>query len=144
MATALSALTKLEVVHIGFESPASRPDPTNRPPSSFTRVVLPSLTRLWFHGASEYFEDLVTRIDTPAIISIHTRFFNQLDFDIPHFLQFISRTKIPGFFEEAKLDFDGKNAYIHVGHRDPREGRNLRLFCLSRYRVMRWIGKLHV
>ena len=30
LATALSALTKLKFVYIGFESPASRPDPTNR------------------------------------------------------------------------------------------------------------------
>ncbi|KAH9960070.1 hypothetical protein BGW80DRAFT_1564415 [Lactifluus volemus] len=127
MATALSALTKLEFFLIEFESPASRPDPTNRPPTSLTRVVLPALTRLTFHGASEYFEDLVARIDTPAILSIRTEFFNQLDFDIPHFLQFISRTQIPGSFEEAKLDFDGKNAYIHVGHRDPPGGKEFEI-----------------
>jgi hypothetical protein len=48
-----------------------------------------------FHGASKYFEDFVARIDTPATISISTVFFNQLDFDIPHFLQFICRTQIP-------------------------------------------------
>ena len=83
MATALSALTKLKFVQIEFDSPASRPDPTNRPPFSFTRVVLPALTHLWFRGASEYFEDLVARIDTPAIIHVGTSFFNQLDFDIP-------------------------------------------------------------
>jgi hypothetical protein len=122
MATALSALTKLKVVRIGFESPASRPDPGNRFPSSFTRAVLPALTRLHFHGASEYFEDLVARIDTPAITSLKTWFFNQLEFDIPHLLQFISRTQIPGSFEQAKLYFQDRRAYIHVGHRDPPGG----------------------
>ncbi|KAH9959395.1 hypothetical protein BGW80DRAFT_1564585 [Lactifluus volemus] len=122
MVTALSALTKLKNVSIGFESPASRPDPANRPPSSFTRAVLPALTRLWFHGTSEYFEDLVARIETPAIICVTTIFFNQLDFDVPHFLQFISRTQIPGSFEEAKLSFS-QSAYIHVGHRDPPGGK---------------------
>jgi hypothetical protein len=127
MATALSALTKLKVVHIGFESPASRPDPPNRPPSSSTRVVLPALTRLTFEGASEYFEDLVARIDTPVITSLDTRFFNQLDFDIPHFLQFIGRTQIPGSFEEAKLDFYDWVLYIHVGHRDPPGGKEFRI-----------------
>jgi hypothetical protein len=66
MATALSALTKLKVLHIGF---ASRHDPTHRSPSSLTRVVLPALTHLEFRGAREYIEDLVARIDTPALIS---------------------------------------------------------------------------
>jgi hypothetical protein len=118
MATALSALTKLKVVRIGFESSASRPDPGNRPPSSLTRIVLPSLINFTFHGASEYFEDLVARIDTPAMITVETWFFNQLEFDIPHFLQFISRTQIPGLFEEAKLSFYDKSVFIYVGPRD--------------------------
>jgi hypothetical protein len=122
MATALSALTKLKVVHIGFESPASRPDPENRPPTSFTHLVLPALTHFVFHGASEYFEDLVARIDTPVITSLKTWFFNQLEFDIPHFLQFISRTQIPGF-EEAKLSFYDKGVVIDFGHRDPLGGK---------------------
>jgi hypothetical protein len=125
MATALSALTKLKFVHIGFESPASRPDPASRPP--FTRAVLPALTRLVFHGASEYFEDLVARIDTPVIVSVDTLFFNQLDFDIPHFLQFIGRTQIPGSFEEAKLDFYDWVLYIHVGHRNPPGGKEFQI-----------------
>jgi hypothetical protein len=127
MATALSALTKLKFVHIGFESPASRPDPGNKFPSSFTRAVLPALTRLEFHGTTEYFEDLVARIDTPAILTVDTSFFNQLDFDMPHFLQFISHTQIPGSFEEAKLSFVRKSAYIHVGHCDPLGGKEFRI-----------------
>ncbi|KAH9952252.1 hypothetical protein BGW80DRAFT_1470908 [Lactifluus volemus] len=127
MATALSALTKLKVVHIGFESPASRPDPGNRFPSSFTRAVLPALTRLSFKGASEYFEDLVARIDTPVITSLETWFFNQLDFDIPHFLQFISRTQISGSFKQAKLYFQDRRVYIHVGHHDPPGGKKFRI-----------------
>ncbi|KAH9957742.1 hypothetical protein BGW80DRAFT_1565215 [Lactifluus volemus] len=127
MVTALSVLTKLKEVSIGFESPASRPDPTNRPPSLLTRIVLPSLTSLWFFGASEYFEDLVARIDTPAILSVDTRFFNQLDFDMPNFLQFISRTQIPGSFEEAKLYFYYDWAvFIHFGHRDLPGGKEFR------------------
>ncbi|KAH9960716.1 hypothetical protein BGW80DRAFT_1564229 [Lactifluus volemus] len=127
MATALSALTKLTFLSIGFDSPASRPDPGSRPPSSLTRLVLPALTHLRFFGASEYFEDLVARIDTPAIISVRTRFFNQLDFDIPHFVQFISRTQIPGSFEEARLCFVERIVYIYVGHRDLPGGKAFRI-----------------
>jgi hypothetical protein len=127
MAMALSALTNLKDIYIGFESPAYRPEPTNRHPSSLTRIVLPALTRFGFHGASEYFEDLVARIDTPATISVSTWFFNQLDFDIPHFLQFIGRTQIPECFEEAKLYFVDESVYIHVGHRVPPGGKELRI-----------------
>jgi hypothetical protein len=130
MATALSVSTRLQFVYIGFQSPASRPDPGNRPPSSLTRVVLPALIELRFHGASEYFEDLVARINTPAIIYVSTWFFNELDFDIPHFLQFIGRRWIPGSFEEAKLYFGDKSAYIYVSHRDPLGGKEFR-FALS-------------
>jgi hypothetical protein len=131
MATALSALTRLKAVHIGFESPASRPDPGNRFPSSFTRAVLPALTRLEFHGATEYFEDLVARIDTPAIRTVDTSFFNQLDFDIPHFLQFISRTQTPGSFGQAKLCFEGRRIRILVGNRRNPPGRKKWRVALS-------------
>jgi F-box-like len=123
MATALSALAKLEVFHIGFRSPASRPDPGNSLPSSLTRAVLPALTDLEFHGASEYFEGFVARIDTPSIISLHTAFFNQLDFDIPHFAQFIGRTQIPGSVQEAMVYF-ADHRYVHFDgrHRGPPGG----------------------
>jgi F-box-like len=119
MATALSALTKLKFVYIGFESRAASPDPTNRPPSLLTRGVLPALTRLEFHGSNEYFDDLVARIDTPAIISVHTWFFFQFNFDIPHLLQFIGRTQMIGPFKEADLYFGDEGVNIRFGHCDP-------------------------
>jgi hypothetical protein len=136
MATALSAPTKLEYICIAFDSksPTSFHGPTNTlaPPSSLTHVVLPALAYLEFHGPSEYFEDLVARIDTPAIVSIETQFSNhwQLDFDIPHFLQFIGRTQIPRPFEEANLYFGDEIALIYFGHRDTPERRILK-FALS-------------
>jgi hypothetical protein len=136
MATALSALTKLEVVHIGFESldSPSRPVPPNRSP---TRVVLPALTHFEFHGDREYFEDLVARVDTPALIYIETWFLNQAEFDMPHFVQFIGRTQILGSFKEAELYFLNERVNIRFGHRDP-PGRNefrialsIVIFCLG-------------
>ena len=111
MVTALSELAKLEVLDIGFESPASRPD--RHPPPS-TRVVLPALTQLEFHGASEYFEDLVARIDTPTSSSVKTEFFNQLVFDNPQFLQFVGRTKVLGSFEQASLWLGKSTAKINL------------------------------
>jgi hypothetical protein len=145
IATALSALTNLKFVEIGFQSPDSRPEPTNRPPSSLIRVVLPALTGLGFCGASEYFEDLVARIDTPAIISLSTQFFSQLDFDIPHFLQFIGRTQIPASFEEAKLYFADESIFIHFGHRDPPGGKQFRIvlaITISCHALDRQVGCL--
>jgi hypothetical protein len=128
MATALSALTLLKDFHIEFEFSASRADPGNSLPSSLTRVVLPALTRFSFRGASEYFEHLVARIDTPAIISVDISFFNQLDFDIPHFVQLIGRTRIPGSFEETKLYLINKSAvHIDFGHRDPLGGNQFQI-----------------
>ncbi|KAH9960046.1 hypothetical protein BGW80DRAFT_82885 [Lactifluus volemus] len=116
MATALSAMSKLEVLEIGFESPAARPE-RNAIPS--TRVVLPSLTQLDFHGNSEYFEDLVTGIDTPSIRFVKTEFFNQLVFDNPQFLQFVGRTKMLGSFKRAILSFGKSMAKFSFDNRRP-------------------------
>jgi F-box-like len=126
MVTCLSALTKLESLGIGFESPASRPDRRHRHPPPLTRVVLPALTHLEFHGVSEYFEDLVAWIDTPAIRFINTRFFNQLSFDIPQYFQFVGRTGVLGSFERlgAKLSFELDAATISLHHLDQPEGMN--------------------
>ncbi|KAH9960048.1 hypothetical protein BGW80DRAFT_1564433 [Lactifluus volemus] len=110
MATALSAVAKLEVLEIGFESPASH---SNRHALPSTRIVFPSLTQLGFHGDSEYFEDLVARIDTPSIRLVKTEFFNQLIFYIPQFLQFVGRTKSLESFKQADLIFDKGVVKIH-------------------------------
>ncbi|KAH9974453.1 hypothetical protein BGW80DRAFT_1458504 [Lactifluus volemus] len=64
MATSISALSNLFRLSIGFISPASRPDPTTRHPPSLTRAVLPTLVTFYFHGVSEYLEDLIAQIDT--------------------------------------------------------------------------------
>ena len=89
MATCLSVLTKLEYLHIGFESPRSRPD--RRPPPQ-TRIHLPVLTLLGFDGVAEYLEDLVASIDAPLLDKLTITFFHQLIFDTPRLTQFINRT----------------------------------------------------
>ena len=89
--TALSALTSLEYLEIGFESPRSRPDRRRRPPP-LTRTLLPALTLFVFEGVSEYLDDLVARIDAPLLDKFHITFFHQLIFDTPQLTQFIGRT----------------------------------------------------
>ena len=63
MATCVAMLPNLERLSILFQSPLSRPLRISRPP--LTRAVLPALVYFSFGGVSEYFEDIVSRIDTP-------------------------------------------------------------------------------
>ncbi|KAI0290784.1 hypothetical protein BC826DRAFT_970249 [Russula brevipes] len=91
MVTGISALTRLELLHIGFESPRSRPDQPS-PPRSI-RTVLPALIVFQFRGVSEYLEDLTSRIDAPLLGDLEITFFNQLIFNTPRLSSFISHAE---------------------------------------------------
>ena len=101
--TALSSLSRLDGLWLEFQSPRSRPD--RRPPPP-TRVVLPALTEFRFKGDIEYLEDLVARIDAPRLGELRTTVFNQIIFDMPQFIQFISRTPTLKAPEEARVIFE--------------------------------------
>jgi hypothetical protein len=94
MATALSALTNLEYLCLGFRYPRPRPALNSQrlPPPPLTRSILPSLTKILFKGASEYLEEILARIDTPRLNELDITFFNQIIFNPPQLFQFISRT----------------------------------------------------
>jgi len=92
--TSLSALTRLQELSISFRSPRSRADRERRRRSLSRRLVLPSLTEFYFKGDSEYLEDIVGRIDAPALDGVSITFFNQLVFDTPLLRDFISRTEV--------------------------------------------------
>jgi hypothetical protein len=94
MVAALSTLPSLKYLSIGFKSPESCPDLETRrlPPS--TRSVLPALKSFAFKGASEYLEDLVTDIDALQLNKLEITFFNDIVFDTPQLIQFISRTPV--------------------------------------------------
>jgi hypothetical protein len=66
MVTALSAPTRLKVLHFGLEYYQEKFNRLHPPPP---RAILPSLTALKFEGASEYLEDFVARIDVLRFIS---------------------------------------------------------------------------
>ena len=93
--TGLSTLVLLKRLTVGFLSPASSPPPsmTHPPPR---RATLPSLAELRFHGTSEYLEEFVARIDSPALCNIWVKLFNQIFFEIPQFGQFIRRPNALG------------------------------------------------
>src|SRR5712671_178617 len=88
IAAFLAPLSNLKTFFIGFSSP--RPRPSHPIPPPLARVVLPALTSLSFQGVSEYLEDLISRIDTPALDSVDIHFFMDLDFHTPQLNQLIS------------------------------------------------------
>ena len=89
MVAALTMLTMLEDLTIGFQSPASCPDQICLPP--ITRTVLPTLTSFNFYGVREYLEDFVVQINAPRLHMIWTIYFNQfVDFEIPQLWWFIN------------------------------------------------------
>ncbi len=115
MVTCLSVLTSLEVLSLGFESPESCPDQESQRPSPPTRSFLPALKYLLFRGAYEYLEELLARIDTPRCFYFSPTFFNDIDFDTPELIQFISRTPPLGrAYDEAHLIFDSRAALVRL------------------------------
>jgi hypothetical protein len=90
LVTCLSAFTRLDQLHFGFKSRRSRPPREGRHPPP-TRSVLPALTDFMFFGVSEYFDDLVSRIDVPLLNELYIAFFDHI-FDTPQLSQFLSRT----------------------------------------------------
>ena len=68
---------------------------TGRPRKRTT--TLPSLRFLRFHGTSEYLEEFVAQIRTPALYDINIHFFNQIFFDIPQVGKFISHSNSLGY-----------------------------------------------
>ena len=102
MVAALSVLSNLRKLSIGFRSPKSPTDRTidfERP----RRVVLPGLTDFGFRGVSEYLEDFVARIDAPSLLHFEVALFNRLVFDLPKLASFITRTENLRSFDQADV-----------------------------------------
>ncbi|KAN0118607.1 hypothetical protein V8E52_005030 [Russula decolorans] len=94
LVTGLSPLVRLKSLSVGFYFTAFHPPPnaTHTP----QRTTLPSLTSLDFHGSSEYLEEFMARINSPALYKITIRLFNQISFENPQFCQFILRPNALG------------------------------------------------
>ena len=113
MVTFLAALPNLGSLSLGFRSPPSRPVQTHRPP--LARVVLPSLAILRFSGVSEYFEDIVARIDIPLLNRLRVTFFKNPIFHVPQLHDFIYRTEGPWSHNQAFMEFSGTAIKIMFG-----------------------------
>ena len=129
MVACLTMLTYLHIFELEFESPQSCPDQETRRFPSPTRSVLPYLGSFSFKGANEYLEELVARIDTPRLSRLSTTFFNDIDFDTPELIQFISRKPEFGAFDQARLIFDYHKAIVRL--QSPSDNRmvQVRILC---------------
>src|SRR5712675_2255788 len=83
MATALTVMTRLESLHLGFLIPRPRSDSASQPLPPPTRFILPALTKLRFEGGHEYMEALLARIDAPLLYCLFITFFRGHNFDLP-------------------------------------------------------------
>ena len=104
LVTGLSTLVQLKRLMVGFHSPDARPPPSmTRPPPQ--RTALPSLMSLEFHGATEYLEEFVARIDLHAFCKFSARLFNDIVFVIPRLREFIPRLNGPGSPNSVQVTF---------------------------------------
>ena len=114
MLNALSASNSLVALHLDFQSPQSGPDWASRRPPPPTRSVLPALTNVLFKGVSEYLEDIAGRINAPQLKYLDITLFNQILFDTPQFIQFISRTPTLKALKKARVAFADGAARINL------------------------------
>jgi hypothetical protein len=95
LANSLSGMAQLNTLKIRFLPPNAHESSLDA--SLANRAILPALTEFEFKGNCEYVEDLVSRIDAPALGQINITFVERPTFGIPRLARFIGRTK------EAKL-----------------------------------------
>ena len=123
MVTALSMLTSLEELTLEFRSPRSCPDQASRRPPPSTRSVLPILGYFTFKGVSEYLEDLVACIDAPRLNELKITFFNDIVFDTPRFIQFITRTPTSRALEKAHITLQNRDANLDFSSQTSGNGK---------------------
>ena len=127
---ALSTLTSLEQLWLRFQSPRSRPDQASRRPPPLTRTVLPTLIHFEFKGVTEYLEDVVSRIDAPRLNNLYITFFNDIEFDTPQFIQFISRTPTLKALETARVAFGDEASEVNLSSQTPGYGKvDVKISC---------------
>jgi hypothetical protein len=114
MVTHLSALVRLKLFTLEFESPQSLPVRESRHSPPLTHILLSALTQFTFTGVSEYAEYLVMPIEAPSLAQLHITVFNEPIPNIPHLPQFISR--VPKFQapDETHVDFSDYDVKVEL------------------------------
>ena len=135
MVNVLSALTSLESLHLQFLFLLSHTDQVTQlehlPPPK--RSSLPVLTELRFRGVSEYFEDLVSRIDVPQLSTLHITLYEEIEYETQvetqQLVQFISRTPRLKVLETACVVF-GRCASVTLSSQSSdRRELNVEILC---------------
>ena len=125
LVTSLTTLVQLKRLTVGFQSPASSPSPSVRPPQ---RSTYPSLTSLGFRGAREYLEEFVAQIYAPTLCQINIKLFNDIFFEIPQFCQFIPLLNAPRSPRSVIVTHSAE--YVRVGFvENPRDDFVLETSC---------------
>lgn len=136
MVTALSALTRLQVLHLGPEFDEFHPDWQSRHLPA-TRTVLPSLIELKFAGIIEYLGDFTARIDTPLldrlIIVVSFHLDSVLALNTPQILRFISH--VPKFLavDEAHIGISHASFKVWINFFSTRTSNGvlkLEIYCI--------------
>ena len=131
IAAVLPVLSNLELLHLEFQSPQSRPDWESPSLPLSKRSILPVLTEFHFKGVTEYLEELMTYIDTPQLKQMNLHFFNQIDFDCPRLAQFINCTPTLKALDEAHVQFDDSTASVNLGSRTSKSRFDVLLIHIS-------------
>ena len=118
MDAVLSTLTSLEDLLLSFES---FPIPLRRPPPN-TRSVLPVLASFSFIGVSEYLDDFVACIDAPQLNKLLITFFDDIVFDTPQLVRFISHTPMSKALEKAFITLQDRAAKVDFSSQTSRDG----------------------
>jgi hypothetical protein len=135
MAATLSALTRLQSLHLSFETPQFWTQGPSRHPSAasaLTRVIIPALTTFDFAGNSVYLGDIVSRIDAPLdYIAVTVTFYDQdrRVFDCPLLRDFICRTKILKAPHRGEISFS--NFYSRISLFQRKEGGDFKVLNLA-------------
>jgi hypothetical protein len=132
MATALSALTSLETLSLGFASGQRCADLGNQASQHpLPRSVIRSLFCFDFEGVSQYLEALVARIDTPVLDRLGITLFHQPTFDTTQLRWFLSRIPNMQEFDKARVKLASPNPEVWTDFSSTSDFGALRVGILS-------------
>ena len=147
MVAILSGLIRLKTLYLRFhhvETPQFWTHGASQRPPALPRVVLPALTNFAISGYSRYLEDIVSRIDAP-LDRINVTFFEEFEFDIPLFRDFLGRTKILNAPHRADISYSSCESRITLFQRKGDvdfKVLNLLIACLTRNSHLSSLAKI--
>jgi F-box-like len=122
MVSALSLMTRLNILQLEFRSPLSRPDPERQLPPPIRTVLSTITSSFTFKGVREYSEDLMAQIDVPLLQHLSIVFFMDLIFDVPQLCRFISHIEGFKMFHRAEVTIDYENVLCTLSSQENTAG----------------------